>query len=312
VRTWPAVVASGFLGHRSPEGEGGSRTDVGAGFSRADDDKRDLVQAALTDYDVSALDEPSPDSLRAFFHDSAERDRALAALRSAFSDLEVTAVNVPDEDWAARSQANLTSIHVGDIVVSPPWDVPARTPGVATATNNLVPIPGVLVVIQPSMGFGTGHHATTRLCLAALQRAHVRGRSVIDVGTGSGVLAIAASLLGATPVIGLDDDPDAIQSAQESLELNPEARVDLRIADLRSTVPGIADVVVANLTGTLLIQAAPQLQTLVAPRGRLIVSGLLDHEEAGVVSAFEALTVLDRSQEDEWVCLVMASRQVFE
>ena len=157
------------------------------------------------------------------------------------------------------------------------------------------------------MGFGTGHHATTRLCLAALQRANVRGRSVIDVGTGSGVLAIAASLLGAAPVIGLDDDPDAIQSAQENLDLNPLARVDLRIGDLRATALGIADVVVANLTGTLLSQAAPQLQTLIAPHGRLIVSGLLDQEEAGVVAAFGELAVLDRTQEDEWVCLVLGS-----
>src|SRR4029079_2438645 len=119
---------------------------------------------------------------------------------------------------------------------------------------------------------------TTRLCLAALQRSNPRGRSVIDVGTGSGVLAIAASLLGATPAIGLDDDADAIQSARENLELNPDARVDLRAGDLRTSVPGVADIVLANLTGTLLVQAASQLEAPVAPAGRLILRGLLDHE----------------------------------
>jgi ribosomal protein L11 methyltransferase len=147
--------------------------------------------------------------------------------------------------------------------------------------------------------------------MAALQRANVRGRSAIDVGTGSGVLAIAASLLGASPVIAVDDDVDAIQSAGENLELNPGATVDLRVGDLRFSVLGVADVVLANLTGTLLVQAASQLDALVAPRGRLILSGLMDHEEAAVIAAFSDLTVLDRTQEDEWMCLVMARGQVF-
>jgi ribosomal protein L11 methyltransferase len=262
----------------------------------------DLLHAALADYAVAAIDEPSPGSLRAFFHDAGERDRALTALRAAFSDLPLTAVDVPDDDWAARSQASLTAVTVGRIVVTPPWDVEnARLNAGAT-----------VVVIQPSMGFGTGHHATTRLCLAALQRANVSGRSVIDVGTGSGVLALAASLLGASPVIGIDDDPDAVQSAMENLEMNPDARVEFRLADLRSTTPGVADVVLANLTGALLIQAAASLQLLLAPRGRFIASGLLLDEEAAVVAAFSDLVVLDRTQEDEWGCVTLARREVLE
>jgi ribosomal protein L11 methyltransferase len=284
VRTWPAIVF------------------VGPGFSRADDVTTELLNAALTDFDVAALDEPSADSLRAFFHDAAERDHAVAALQPDFPHLTLTAVDVPDEDWAARSQANLTSIQVGDIVVSPPWDVDAARLKPGTTS----------VVILPSMGFGTGHHATTRLCLAALQKANVRDRSVIDVGTGSGVLAIAASLLGASPVIALDDDPDAIQSAHQNLDLNPQARVELRLTDLRSAAPGVAAVVVANLTGTLLMQAAPQLRSIVAPRGRLIMSGLLDPEAAAVIAAFPELAVLDRTQEEEWVCLVLGSPHAFE
>lgn len=293
MRTWPALlvknqIASGSL---SAETENQTRS----GFS-------DLVQAALVDFDVTAIDEPSFDSLRAFFHDAAERDRALTELSPAFPHLAFAPVDVEDDDWAARSQAHLTAIHVGRIVVAPPWTTEAteRTPGVTT------------VVIQPSMGFGTGHHATTRLCLAALQRAHPQGRSVIDVGTGSGVLAIAASLLGATPAIGLDDDPDAIQSARENLELNPDARVDLRVGDLRASVVGVADIVLANLTGALLVQAASRLEALAAPSGRLILSGLLDHEEPAVTAAFPDLSVRERTQEDEWVCLLLARAGAFQ
>src|SRR5262249_58526932 len=128
----------------------------------------------------------------------AERDRAAEGLRTDFAELEFTPIDVPDEDWAARSQAALRAVRVGTIVVAPPWDVPDHV----TDGN-------VVIIIRPSMGFGTGHHATTRLCLQALQQCDLRGRSVMDVGTGSGVLAIASSLLGANPVIGVDDDEDA-------------------------------------------------------------------------------------------------------
>jgi len=126
---------------------------------------------------------------------------------------------------------------------------------------------------------------------------------VLDVGTGSGVLAIAASRLGAATVVGIDDDPDAIASARDSLALNPDATVSLDVADLRAAALGQFDVVVANLTGGLLIAVAARLQSLVAPSGRLVLGGLMDHEESAVLRAFGAPTVEKRGQEDEWgVC----------
>jgi ribosomal protein L11 methyltransferase len=158
------------------------------------------------------------------------------------------------------------------------------------------------------MGFGTGHHATTRLCIDALQRLNIGGRTVLDVGTGSGVLAIAASLLGASRSVGIDDDADAITAARENLELNPQAEATLLVADLRATDVGSADVVLANLTGGLLISAAPVLQDLVARGGSLVLSGLMAVEETNVLAAFPAWSVTLRSEEDEWLCVVI-SRQ---
>jgi ribosomal protein L11 methyltransferase len=261
----------------------------------------EVLQAALVDYDATAVDERSADDWRVFFTSADERDRAAATLRIEFPNVTFEPVDVPDENWAARSQASLRAVRVGHIVVAPPWDVPAgpQTRTRPTTDGDLV------IVIQPSMGFGTGHHATTRLCLDALQRIGVGGHTVIDVGTGSGVLAIAASLLGASRSVGIDDDADAIAAAQENLELNPRADVTLMVADLRSVDLGAADVVFANLTGGLLIAAAPILQELTARQGRLIVSGLMATEEADVLAALTPWQVEHRAQEDEWVCLVL-------
>ena len=264
--------------------------------------RADLVEAALTDHDVSAVEETSPDAWRVFFPTVTARDAALSALRRDFSDLSFEAANVPDEDWAARSQANLRAIQVGQLVVAPPWDIePGDIEPCALGLG-----PWALIVINPSMGFGTGHHATTRLCLAALQRLDLRGRSVIDVGTGSGVLAIAASLLGAADVLGIDDDPDAVQAARENAALNPDARVSLRVTDLRAATLAPADVVVANLTGGLLVLAARSLQQIVAPGGQLVLSGFMEHEEADVMRAFDGYEVTDRTREDEWLCARMS------
>src|SRR5688572_1544744 len=249
----------------------------------------DLLQAALTDYTIAAIDETAPDAWRVFFHAADERDRAAAGLRAAFPALSIQPLDVADEDWARRSQESLRAIRVGNVIVAPPWDVPTT------------------IVIQPSMGFGTGHHATTRLCLAALQRLDLAGRSVLDVGTGSAVLAITASRLGAADVTGIDDDGDAIHAAWENLALNPGAVVSLVEGDVRTLELTPADVVLANLTGALLIAGAERLRRLVNAHGRLILSGFMTHEDADVVSAFSAFTVEHRSEEDGWVGVLLAA-----
>lgn len=271
-------------------------------------DGPELLQAALVDYRVAAIDETAADLWRVFFANSTERDRAAANLTNQFPDLSLRPLDVPDEDWVARSQADLRAIRVGNIIVAPPWDIPDA----ATLTPDPLPGPDraglnrpLVLVVRPSMGFGTGHHATTRLCLAALQRLDLRERSVVDVGTGSGVLAIAASCLGATPVVGIDDDLDALHAAEENLTLNRGSDVTFAAADLRTASPGTFDVVSANLTGALLIDAAGRLRGLARPGAHLILSGFLRHEEADVVAAYLDCALTNRSEEDEWVCVTI-------
>jgi ribosomal protein L11 methyltransferase len=156
------------------------------------------------------------------------------------------------------------------------------------------------------MGFGTGHHATTRLCLAALQAVDVTGRVVLDAGTGSGILAIAADRLGAAHALGIDADADAIESARQNLALNPGAgRVAFELLDLISSPLPTADVVTANLTGALLVRAAAALAGAVGRGGTLIVSGLLAHERDEVCRAFAGMPVVWEREEDGWMGLAV-------
>lgn len=263
----------------------------------------DALLALLDDLCPTAIEEHA-DRWRVFFSSEDARGGALQALNAAH--YSAAAVDVDDEDWARRSQEGLGPVTVGRITVAPPW----ATAGLKSCTTTDQPpdpsLQPLLVVIEPSMGFGTGHHATTRLCLAALQAVEIAGRVVLDVGTGSGVLAIAADGLGARQAIGIDNDPDAVQSAARNLAFNPRARhVKFHVADLASADLPQADVVVANLTGALLARAAPQLVRALRPQGTLIVSGLLAGERQAVDAALAPATACWEGCEDEWIGLAL-------
>ncbi len=294
MRTWPALEIT-LPAAQARLATGGLPDDVG------DEEGSGLVMAALADFDVSAVSEEGPRTWRAFFHASAERDRALLALPAQVMGLAARAVDVPDDDWAARSQASLRAVRVGRIVVSPPWDVPATS-----ATDD-----GVVLVIQPSMGFGTGHHATTRLCLDALQQLPIGGASVLDVGSGSGVLALAARSLGAARVRGIDSDPDAVAAAQENVDLNVdlngprEALLTFAVADIRQEASGPYDIVVANLTGGLILAVAELLAGQVRDGGWLVLSGIQTAERDAVLGAFPHWTRARATDEDGWCCAVL-------
>ena len=290
---------------------------------------QDLLYAELDAFEPIAIQEhETGDGWTVFFRSASRRDAALHLLDAGIGGhvLDLKSVDVDDEDWARRSQATVTPIRVGRVIVAPPWDVPDRS-SLITDPESLIPDPEspitnhssrhsgsdapvptvepIVIVIEPSMGFGTGHHETTRLCLRLLQRVDVSGRGVIDVGTGSGVLAIAASMLGAAHVVAVDNDPDALINARENVERNGGGSIDVVEADLGSLASEPAAVVTANLTAAVLVKHGAELLALVAPGGRLIVSGFGPPEVDDVVAAFGRRDY-EAVVEKEWTALLFS------
>jgi len=277
-------------------------------------DRAGLFAAWLDDFSptaISELDAPGDDTLawRVFFASDEARTIAAHALAAApaWTGATTASIDIDDEAWAERSQASLTAIRVGRIVVTPPWDVDGAAVLEREAAADA--IDPFTIVIEPSMGFGTGHHESTRLCLAALQRTPLGGRSVVDVGTGSGVLAIAAARLGATHALGLDDDRDALDSATANIALNamPAGLVEMRHANLLAEALPVADVVLGNLTGALLRRAAATLSTAIARGGVLIVSGFTEDERLAIEHAFAPLVVVHAESEHGWLALTFGA-----
>jgi ribosomal protein L11 methyltransferase len=272
----------------------------------------DLVDAIVDDCHPYAIEElnivsghdcGTHDRVRRV-HFFSNDNRATAALAIAnqlgHTGIIVTSVTVVNDgaSWASRSQANLRAIRVGRVVVAPPWDLPPDT-------SEIIP-----VIVNPSTGFGTGHHSTTRLCLRALQTQPIQGRHVTDVGTGSAILAITAAKLNAASVLAIENDLDAASAGRSNIAANGVgAVVTLLVGDVRTVVTRPASCVLANLTGALLTNAARLIARCVEPGGILIVSGLTMQEESRVVHAFEPIgCVHERLYEENWVALVVKTR----
>lgn len=211
------------------------------------------------------------------------------------SDVSVEREAVPCVDWVARFREGFRAFDAGVFRIVPAWeaDQPARE--------------ARTLVVDPGRAFGTGTHETTRLCLAALERlAEGRGLGrVIDVGTGSGLLAIAALRLGATSAVGVDNDVEALQAAAHHAQLN-RVRLSLLAGDggrpLRS---GRFETVLANLMAPLLLERKAELAALRSPRGRLVLSGLLEEDLQTLREACAGLGALEEMREGEWAALLV-------
>lgn len=228
---------------------------------------------------------------------------ALPQVRAAAGEglVEVASTEIPD-DWADRWRDfhQPSRIAGGRIVVRPPW-LDADAPGAGDAE-------AISVAIDPGQAFGTGAHATTRMCLELLVELADRGRardSLVDLGTGSGVLAIAAAKLGWRPVTAFDHERPAVDAASANAEANG-VDIQVRRANLRDELPALAPTVAANLTRPLLLEIAGRLAAVDAPR-QVVLSGLLAAEADEVASAFAAAGLVERERraQGDWAALLL-------
>jgi len=221
-----------------------------------------------------------------------------------------------EEDWAEAWKQQYQLQRVGRrTVIVPAWEEYAPASG------------EIVIRLEPGMAFGTGLHPTTRLCLRALEDHCVPGGDLLDVGTGSGVLAIAAAKLGARSVLAIDADGAAVPIARENVTMNG---VDGQVTVRHGTLPGGDDVPVSFLAGGglelldsgsfdlilinilahVIASLTPALSARLAPHGTVIAAGLIDTQERLVTESFEAagLQVMERAQEKDWVSLVARRR----
>jgi ribosomal protein L11 methyltransferase len=200
-----------------------------------------------------------------------------------------------DEDWLKKWKESFTPLPVGrSLVIVPSW---WRGP---------VPEGRKIITLDPGMAFGTGHHPATAMCMEALER--IATGLVLDVGCGSGILAITAALSGAERVIGLDNDPEAVIVARENVEINNLAgKVEIRDGTIDCVDEPDVDVIVANLFLNALTTLAPAFYAKLKNGGTLIASGLRLEQGAPAQSAFEraGFMKVERIDKDEWTALVM-------
>jgi ribosomal protein L11 methyltransferase len=231
---------------------------------------QDWASALLFEEGTAGIEvrEDGPDAeLVAYFEDKVDL-RALTAALAAGPGAHVEAVGVPDVDWVARFRAGFAAFVAPPFRVVPVWDVPSTAD------------PARLLVVDPGRAFGTGTHESTRLCLLALAAVAEEtglGR-VLDVGTGTGILGVAALRLGARAVAAVDLDPESVASARRHATLNQASLRLVRGDGGAAFRPGSFDTVAANLSAPLLQAKAGELWPLVAPGGALVLSGFLQED----------------------------------
>ena len=225
-----------------------------------------------------------------FFDQRALATAALARAKARLGPRQAELEDVVDKDWSQEWKRLIRPVTVGRLWVGPPWEK--------------APADKVCLYIEPKMAFGTGDHPTTSLCLAAVDdflASHPKA-SVLDVGTGTGVLALAAKKLGAGRVVGTDNDPKAVELARECAEENGIEGLELSGKKLEA-VKGQFDLVLANILANTLVALAPQLAA--KAKQRVVLAGVLVPQAAEVSRAFVAagLKPAGRTTQGEWIRL---------
>jgi ribosomal protein L11 methyltransferase len=269
------------------------------------DELSSLGAVAITFQDAGnqPIFEPAPETPRlwretiliALFEQDAPIDPILDFLATKQSEQRLSHFHqqlLEDEDWERRCLEGFKAICCGQrLWICPSW----QTPPDPNAVN---------VILDPGLAFGTGTHATTRLCLEWLDANFKKDETIIDYGCGSGILAIAALKLGAKKAYAIDNDPQALEATLDnSVRNNLDANT--LIAELPNySIPEKADVLIANILAGPLVELAKNLANLVKPNGKIILSGILDSQITEVEDAYKPWFLLEKPLKSaEWVRL---------
>jgi ribosomal protein L11 methyltransferase len=262
--------------------------------------------------------------IKGYFGEDTDTDELIAAIKPRVEELrefdidpgnvEYSARVVDEEDWATAWKQYFKPLRVSDkLTIKPTWEVYEAGPDER------------IIELDPGMAFGTGTHPTTALCLQTLESVIQGGEEIIDVGTGSGILAIGACRLGAKSVLALDLDPIAVTSATENVRLNDlSQQVEVRLSDLLGVIKGAdagqeatavtvpVDLVVANILAEIILLFVDDVYAALKPGGIYIASGVYknketDVEEGLIRSGFE---IVEKRRDEEWIAFVARKPQV--
>jgi ribosomal protein L11 methyltransferase len=263
------------------------------------DESREVVIAALFGAGSQGVHEDG-DAIVTHFPAGSDTERVREAVLAVAPRADVSVADTPDIDWSERWRDRIGAHALGRLTIAPPW--------LAGRTD-----PELTIVIDPGMAFGTGEHATTRGVVRLMQDVVRAGDVVADLGAGSAVLAIAAAKLGASRVVAIELDPEAIGNAEENVRANGLAdRVIVIEGDAELLLPLVAPVrvVLANIISSVLVSLLPAIARALLPGGRAILSGILHEERAHMLDVLDAegWRVEREDHEDIWWSASIARR----
>ena len=256
----------------------------------------DYVDEKLSDY-YSGLSR-----IKFYLSDDEAGRETLDAVRSELK-REIAVTYVDDADWENGWKENFPPIKIGErLLVVPEWLEPETEDR-------------AMLCLEPGIAFGTGNHATTRMCLTALEAMDVTGKKVLDLGCGSGILGLAALVLGAESVKGCDVDPKAPDAARANAALNGIAGEQYQIyagdilsdSGVRKKLGGGYDIVLANIVADVIVSLSGMFREFLAPEGLIICSGIIDERVSEVEAAMKKnkLHILRHLHEEEWHCYIL-------
>ena len=306
--------------HEAADLIGNILLELGAGGVELDDPSlvNEYIDAGLWDYtDLPRAEDTDTVTVSAYLPDDAQLQERLRTLAQRVAALQESAVRVgagtishtfmADEDWAETWKEYVHTEKIGQrIVVRPTWEE-------YTAKDD-----EIVIDLDPGAAFGTGAHATTAMCLRALEHLVVPGTRVYDVGCGSGILAIAAAKLGAGEVLAMDCDPVAVRVAEQNIVQNDvRGHVVAMESDLLAICRGMepAGLIMANIIADIVIRLLDGLDEFLAPGGTFLASGIIDDRIGDVERTAEqhGFTVLDMTCDKEWAAMIMRRKEeVFE